>query len=285
MSQRTRSDLFLLKQYGFSDKYLDWLYINRNQTRLVRQAFDIDFESTSAPPHTNKDKKIQKDTAKFSSFLEKMKYLLQGEYFNNLKMLFKYDRNLMDPFIATDMRPLFFYLRGRMNLLERDNSFVAIVGKRDLNPDFIEPAKRIVDQYVGNNYVIVSGLAQGTDSIVHSRVLERGGKTLAVLPTNFAHIYPKENLKLAEEIFESGLALTAVGPLENTYKSRFLERNFYVSSLADVVVVVETSLRSGTMNTIHNARKLGKEVLFLPQKTQEVNEYLTEIGAKEIPID
>ncbi|GAB7171384.1 hypothetical protein TUA1478L_33780 [Lactiplantibacillus plantarum] len=46
--------------------------------------------------------------------------------------------------------------------------------------------------YIKNNFVIVSGLAQGTDTVVHEETLKLGGETIAVLPTNFNKIYPKK---------------------------------------------------------------------------------------------
>ena len=70
-------------------------------------------------------------------------------------------------------------------------------------------------------YIIVSGLAEGIDTASHIATLDSGGKTIAVLPTNFKEIYPKRNKELAQKIAQHGLLLSATGSNENTYKSSF----------------------------------------------------------------
>ena len=159
---------------------------------------------------------------------------------------------------------------------------VAMVGTRNIAASFAEKVNGIVDKYLAQKYVIVSGLARGTDTLVHRRAVMQGGYALAVLPTNFDRIYPKENIQLAEQIFKNGLAMSAIGPFEQTYKSSFLKRNEYVTAIADEIVVIQTSMHSGTMNTIHRAVTMGKPVSYLQQNSEELNHYLAGLGARII---
>lgn len=282
MAERTRADLFLLKQYGFSDKYLDWLYVHTDHEHILEQAFSTPLMVDNKVECTKKDRSIQTFQGFQNFFMTNRNDILNNFGREKIKLLFKYDSNCLDSFIPTEDRPMFFYLKGNADLIDRQNKFVALIGTRELSTRYADKARDLTDMYTYANYVIVSGLAKGTDTVVHQRTVQNHGNALAVLPTNFRNIYPRQNQRLADDIYQTGLAITAVGPYENTFKARFLERNQYVASIADEIVVVETGLRSGTMNTIHNALKLGKKVLYLPQLSEEVNDYLNSIGAKSL---
>jgi DNA processing protein len=79
------------------------------------------------------------------------------------------------------------------------------------------------------------------------------GKTIAVVANGlaFSDIYPKENVKLAEQIIEKGGALVSeyiVGTKSQKYY--FPMRNRIVSGLANKILVVEANEKSGTLITV-----------------------------------
>ncbi len=76
--------------------------------------------------------------------------------------------------------------------------------------------------------------------------------------------------------------LTSIGPNENTYKSSFLDRNKYIANISDIVVVTETNLKSGTMNTIRSASIAGKKILFVNQGDNLINNKIYEFGGEMI---
>jgi len=188
----------------------------------------------------------------------------------NNKIFFKYDITVLDKLIPDDIRPLFMYAKGDCSLLS-NNQKVSIVGTRTPQKGSVMMAKKLVKKYVDENYVVVSGLAEGIDTTVHKETLDQKGKTIAILPTNFNRIYPKQNKSLALEIENKGLLLSSIGPKESTYKSSFLERNKYVANISDLIIVVETNLKSGTMNTIKNAYEAHKKILFVDQLDESIN--------------
>lgn len=282
MAEHARADLFLLKQYGFSEKLLDWLFTHSRPDELLMNAFSIDIDQGAKIPCTKKDQQIQQLNY-FNDFIRGHKdELISNVNRNGFKMLFKYDKNVLDNFLEQKRQPLFMYLRGDATLLDSGRRRVAMVGTRNINDLFAEKVNAVVDKYLDQKYIVVSGLARGTDTLVHRRTILQGGHTLAVLPTNFDSIYPKENIGLAEQIFKDGLAMSAIGPHEQTYKSSFLKRNEYVAAISDEIVVIQTSLHSGTMNTIHHAVTMGKPVLYLKQDSEELNLYLSNLGATQI---
>jgi DNA processing protein len=82
---------------------------------------------------------------------------------------------------------------------------------------------------VDKGVTIVSGLALGCDSISHDETLRNNGKTVAVLPSPLNDIMPKSNLRLANEILESGglLVTEYYEPISSKYElsSRYIKRD------------------------------------------------------------
>lgn len=81
---------------------------------------------------------------------------------------------------------------------------VAIVGSRDTSPAGEEITRRITNQIVAAGFIIVSGLAIGTDANAHKAALQAKGKTIAVLAHGLEKAKPKQNSRLAQEILEKG---------------------------------------------------------------------------------
>ncbi|MCM2983833.1 DNA-protecting protein DprA [Niallia circulans] len=280
MQKKIRSNLFFLKQFGFSDSLLQTIFqlnldplesIFNNKCEII-----IGIESE----FKDKDRELARDYQKYLNFKSK---LFNTEAFLkdiSSKIYFKYDQNELTALIPEKIMPLFMYSKGDVSQLLLDRKRVAIVGTRNPSEKSIQLTKKITSEYVRNNYIIVSGLAEGIDTVSHKTTLSLGGKTIAVLPTNFNKIYPKENQDLANLISEKGLLLTAIGPKENTYKSSFLDRNKYVANISDIVIVIETNLKSGTMNTIRNAYEANKKILFVDQGDEAINNKIFEFGGE-----
>lgn len=281
MNKYARTKLFFLKQYGFSSSLLEQIFLLGKDPEIVIFR-DENINLKHDLIFTKKDKKLAVDYNKYETF--KFDLFKDATFHSDIgdKMYFKYDENSISELIPEKHRPLFMYSKGKDSLLEHDRRRVAIVGTRKPSNLSVELARKISKKIISNGDVIVSGLAEGIDTVSHKIALENKGDTIAVLPTNFKKIYPSSNKQLAKEIIEKGLVLTSIGPKENTYKSSFLERNQYVANMSDIVVVIETNLKSGTMNTIKNAYEAGKEILFVEQSSKEVNKKIHEYGGKLI---
>lgn len=280
MLKNIKSELFFLKQYGISEKLLEFLY--QNDMNPVDTIFNSNSLShQQALSYFNKrDVELSKDFTKFQTLVSELKY-----YFSlhkEEKLYFKYDENSFSKLMLKNEIPLFLYSCGDESLLSDKEYRVAIIGTRTPNKESIEKAKYYTNKLASSGIVIVSGLAEGIDTIAHTSTLEVGGKTIAVLPTNFENIYPKINKQLASRIKRKGILISAIGPRENTYRSSFLDRNRIVAAISNEIFVIETGLKSGTMNTIRHAFELGKKIHFLDQKNEEVNQKLLSYGGEMI---
>ncbi len=123
-------------------------------------------------------------------------------------------------------------------------------------------AKLATDLGESGGQVIVSGLARGIDTAAHQGALKQG--TIAVVAGGIDHIYPPENAALYDDIRTRGL-IVAESPLGQVPFARsFPRRNRIVSGLCSGIIVVEASLRSGSLITARLAAEQGRDVFAVP---------------------
>ena len=166
---------------------------------------------------------------------------------------------------AKDLHPpSFLYVRGRLPSKQPRPKTAAIVGARRCTKYGENIAYNFAYQLAKRGVVIVSGLAYGIDSCAHRGCLDAGGTTIAVLGTPIDQIYPRSNQSLGERILERGAIVSEYAPGEMVYRENFLYRNRIVAGLADIVVIVEASVRSGTKYTAERGMEQGKSVYAVP---------------------
>jgi DNA processing protein len=140
---------------------------------------------------------------------------------------------------------------------------LAMVGTRICTIYGKEMAEKIASEAAACGYVIVSGLARGIDTAAHIGAL-KCGKTIACIGSGFGHLYPKENIGLAQKIESSGTLITEYPPETPPQKHHFPKRNRLIAALADGILLVEAPLESGAMITMNIALSLGKPCFALP---------------------
>ena len=164
---------------------------------------------------------------------------------------------------------------------------VAVVGSRKYTKYGEEWAYKIAYELARRGVVIVSGLAYGIDSIAHRAALDAGGLTVAGLGPPIDKIYPARHTGLAREIVDhGGMVLSEYPPQEILVKdeklsrmlnsqlgmrSAFLKRNRLIAGLADLVVVAEGGVKSGSLNTAHHAMEQGVIVYAVPGDVNRSN--------------
>lgn len=164
--------------------------------------------------------------------------------------------NLYDP-------PAVIYVKGKLELLSNPKK-LAIIGSREATDYSAESIKTILPPLVNEEYVIISGLAKGADTLAHEITINLGGKTIAVLGTGLFHVYPKQNLKLAHEMEKNQLLLTEYPPYITPQKWNFPMRNRIISGLSQGVLITEATKKSGTVSTMEHALENGKEIFAIP---------------------
>jgi DNA processing protein len=141
---------------------------------------------------------------------------------------------------------------------------VAIVGARDATAYGLAVARDLGRRLAEAGVVVLSGLAVGIDAAAHRGALEAGGTTFAVIGCGTDVGYPRPNARLRGEILETGIVLGEQPPGTPALAHHFPARNRILSALSMGVVVVEATLRSGSLSTARHALEQGREVFAVP---------------------
>jgi DNA processing protein len=191
----------------------------------------------------------------------------------NLSLICAYDKNfpLLSDGIKLSDKPYLFAYKGDIGLLFDTTSNVAVIGVLTPTADIATRECNIVKKLVEHNRVIVSGLANGCDTIAHEECLKYGGKTIAFLPTTLNNIYPKQNKVLAERIVQAGgLVITEyIDECKSKYDNikRFIERDRLQAMFADNIILIASYMKgngdSGSRHAMEKSREYNKQQFVL----------------------
>jgi DNA processing protein len=161
-------------------------------------------------------------------------------------------------------RPIVLYVKGRLE--EQDRLGIAMVGCR--RPSFygIEQARRFASELASRGITVISGMARGIDTFSHEGALTAGGRTIAVIGSGLANIYPPENESLAQRISESGAVVSEFAVSAGPQRQNFPRRNRIISGLALGVFVIEAGRNSGSLITARFGLEQGRDIFVLPGK-------------------
>lgn len=158
--------------------------------------------------------------------------------------------------------PAALFVAGHADLLLRPQ--LAVVGARGASPAGLSNARLFARALARTGLVITSGLADGIDGAAHAAALEADGATVAVMGTGPDRIYPRRHHDLAEQIRRGGALVSEFLPGIGPKTGHFPRRNRVISGLSLGTLVVEASVRSGSLITARLASEQGREVFALP---------------------
>lgn len=159
--------------------------------------------------------------------------------------------------------PIVLYCQGKIQT--HDQLAVAVVGTRRCSHYGIQISRQLSYQLAANGVTILSGLARGIDTAAHEAALAAGGRTISVIGSGLAQIYPGENQALAETIADGRGAVLSEYPLHTRPdKHTFPMRNRVIAACSQAILVVECPLRSGAQITANQAAEYGRPVYAVP---------------------
>jgi DNA processing protein len=144
-----------------------------------------------------------------------------------------------------------------------------VVGTRKPTGEGLARTKQLTRKLVEDGFTIISGLAEGVDTIAHTTAIEAKGQTIAVIGTPLGHVYPKANAALQDRIAREYLLITQV-PIER-YEAQdyrvnrffFPERNKTMAALSQATIIVEAGETSGTLVQAREALKQKRKLFIL----------------------
>jgi DNA processing protein len=112
---------------------------------------------------------------------------------------------------------------------------------------------------------VVSGLARGIDGCAHRGALSvDGAAPIGVVATGLDVVYPREHAALHAQVAERGVLVSEFPPGTPPAAHRFPLRNRIIAALSEVLVVVESRQRGGSLITAGQAKDRGVTVMAVP---------------------
>lgn len=171
--------------------------------------------------------------------------------------------------LEIDSPPILLYCKGDVKLL--NSECLAVVGTRRATKYGKDYCEKFIKDIASEDITIVSGLADGIDTVAHKSCLDVKGKTIAVLAGGLLNIYPSSNIGLADKIIENGgLIITEYKPNEQALTYHFPIRNRIIAGLSKGTFIVEATEKSGSMHTKNFALEYNREVFALPSRVGDI---------------
>src|SRR6266478_2983261 len=159
--------------------------------------------------------------------------------------------------------PIVLYVWGEIQ--ERDQHAIGVIGARRTTHYGLESAKKLSYQIAYAGLTVISGLARGIDTAAHQGALAAKGRTIAVIGSGLAKLYPPENAVLAEKIRNGNGAIVSEFSMEiEPDRQTFPMRNRIISGWSHGILVVEAGLNSGALITASQAIEQGRSVYAVP---------------------
>jgi len=158
--------------------------------------------------------------------------------------------------------PKRLFVAGDTDLL-RTSTRVSIVGSRKASPAGVRAARKLAEELAARSVVVVSGLAEGIDTAVHTSAIDSGGRTIAVLGTALSDFYPPKNRVLQERIMREHLVVSQFPPGTPSRPGNFPMRNRTMALLSDATIIVEAGEKSGSLHQGWEALRLGRPLFLM----------------------
>jgi DNA processing protein len=183
-----------------------------------------------------------------------------------IKTLFLTDKEYPQRLLNCYDSPTLLFYKGSADL--NASKIISIVGTRSNTEYGKNFTEKIIEDLSEENVLIVSGLAFGIDAIAHKAALKNELPTMGVVGHGLDRIYPPAHTSLAKEMIKKeGGILSEFMSGTKPDKHNFPLRNRIVAGISDATIVVETTIKGGSMITGNLAGAYNRDVFTVPGRT------------------
>ncbi len=160
--------------------------------------------------------------------------------------------------------PALLFVRGSLDVV--DARRVGVIGTRNATRPGLLTARELGAELARAGVTVVSGLARGVDGAAHGGVRQSGGRgrPLAVVGNGLDRPYPVAHAELWEWVADDGALVSEWPPGVGPDAWRFPQRNRILAAFSEVLVVVESRERGGSLITARAAADRGIDVMAVP---------------------
>ncbi|MDY2798152.1 MAG: DNA-processing protein DprA [Anaerobiospirillum succiniciproducens] len=170
----------------------------------------------------------------------------------------------------TEEPAILLFYKGDLNVLKCHG--LAVIGTRNNTANAQKAGLYLSTEFARRGFCIVSGLAEGCDTIAHRGALNAGGKTIAFLGHGLDTVYPPSNKDLADEILlNGGLLLSEYDVGTPVTKYNLVARDRLQAGLALATLVIQTSVNGGSMHAARVCLNSGKPLFVVKYSDKETD--------------
>ena len=183
---------------------------------------------------------------------------------SGVHVLWRHDEHYPVALLADPHAPAVLFARGQLSAMRERR--VGIVGTRTATQRGRFIARQLGHDLSASDVSVVSGLARGIDVQSHIGALSATNSVapIAVVASGVHYVYPPEHAAIWERIAHDGLIVSEVPPHCAPETHRFPLRNRILAGFSEVLIVVESHARGGSMSTVREAMKRDIAVMAVP---------------------
>ncbi|WP_281227339.1 DNA-processing protein DprA [Flavobacterium aquiphilum] len=204
-----------------------------------------------------KDKTIFDKAKRELDFIEK----------NNITVLGFQDGNYPERLKHCIDGPVLLFSSGNIDLKNR--KIISIVGTRQITSYGTEFCRKLIEDLVPLDSVIVSGFAYGVDIVAHQLAMDYDLQTIGVVAHGLNQIYPKPHKKYVAKMEQNGGFMTEFWSNANPDKENFVRRNRIVAGMSEATIVIESAEKGGSLITANMANDYNRDVFAVPGRTTD----------------
>lgn len=163
--------------------------------------------------------------------------------------------------------PVLLFQSGNIDLSNR--KIISIVGTRQITTYGSEFTKKLIEELIPLNPIIVSGFAYGVDIVAHQAAMDFNLQTIGVLAHGLNQIYPKTHKKHMVKMEENGGFLTEFWSDSKPDRENFVKRNRIVAGMSEATIVIESAEKGGSLITAQIANDYNRDVFAVPGRTTD----------------
>lgn len=194
---------------------------------------------------------------------DRVKAIYEKHLANGIKSVNYNDREYPQRLKGISHAPLVLFYKGDLSLLD-SRCTVGVVGSRRCTAEGEKACEKISSELAQGGAVVISGLAQGVDSIAHRSCVDAGGRTVAFLGVPMDEYFPKTNKNFQDRLCAQHLVVSEYHCTYPYYSANFIYRNRLIAACSDALCVVQAKERSGSLATVNRAVEYEKPVFAVP---------------------
>jgi DNA processing protein len=204
---------------------------------------------------------------KDKSIFEKANQELEFIRKNNITVSYFQEENYPDRLKHCLDSPVLLFSGGNINL--KNKKIISIVGTRQITSYGTECCRKLIEDLIPLDPVIVSGFAYGVDIVAHQFAMDYNLQTIGVLAHGLNQVYPRTHKKYMAKMEENGGFITEFWSSSNPDKENFVKRNRIVAGISEATIVIESADKGGSLITANLANDYNRDVFAVPGRVTD----------------